>query len=792
MKKIQYSLLAVIGAMAFVACGDDITEVYDENTDFASVKSIKDEKCTDDLEGKIVYSSENASMYACSDGEWIALVSEESLKFSCEAKELKDKSGFSIYCNGDSIGFVKNGEDGADGKDGKNGLNGKDGKNGTDGEDGIDGKNGTDGEDGADGKNGADGEDGADGENGASCAVERTTADSVFIACGDEVTAIALPGAGAESYTRPISLTLPFIYEGDIGFAPKADVRVMALDDKLNPNGLVFSTEIAGAASKSENSHQGGHLADASGSFLADMMILFLTGEIKASVKNPYVLVRVDFDISRYEGYGPGYTYYALADMRDTSALKVSFMSDFKVQRVQKLVADGETIEKAMEQADKELYKAFGLDYMGPVEALMDNALDNYDLGWVLWTSENVKEGFSSMGWYKFDMTEFFSREKSQFALDGDFNTPVTMEKGNIDNEYVKVDVLMVDMYYMILMAYGNIESISRMLEEEYGLEPCLNITKDTVAISKARGMLSADYVFECGAHDAYWKASEKEFEYDEIFAMIGECSEKNEWEVNETYFSKRCEKGADGKYAWVSDFDRDPESVFGFCQPENEDVVKYFGSSSSYYVCQNYQWEELNENQYMGGVICDGKIKKDSVYILEGWFTVCEVSVDGKDSLYAWNILEDMFENADLIGKSYWGACTDDLYDTVKTVSLGYYDLNLVCDGEKWVYSDIPLGLCDENKLDTILKVPARYDGKILDVDVYTCVNNGTQEEPEYEWVALAEEEPLAIACYQTLNPLTDEPYEVGDILENLDGSMFTCSEDGSWNEVPVTIGTL
>ena len=72
--------------------------------------------------------------------------------------------------------------------------------------------------------------------------------------------------------------------------------------------------------------------------------------------------------------------------------------------------------------------------------------------------------------------------------------------------------------------------------------------------------------VFECGAHDAYWNVSEKEFGDKEILAMVGECSEENEWEVNEAYFSKRCEKNADGEYAWVIRYDRDPESVLGFC----------------------------------------------------------------------------------------------------------------------------------------------------------------------------------------------------------------------------------
>lgn len=813
MRKLQYGLLSAIGVMALVGCGDDVTKVYEESG-IASVESLKDLECNDDSEGEFVFSKKDKEMFTCEEGKWVSVVGESSQSLSCETKELKDKSGVGIYCNGDSIGVVLNGKVGATGKAGADGKNG------------VDGKNGADGEDGEDGKDGSNGKDGKAGAAGTSCVIESATADSVFIACGDEVTAIALPGAGAENYTRPISLTLPFIYESDIGFAPKADVRVMALDDKLNPNGLVFSTEIAGAASKSGNSNQGSNLVDASGSILADMMILFLTGEIKASVKNPYVLVRVDFDVSRYNGDGPGYTYYALADMRDTSALKVSFMSDFKVQRVQKLVADGETIENAMEQADKELYKAFGLDYMGPVEALMDNALDNYDLGWILWTNKMAQEGYSSMGWFRVDIMDLFSKVKSQFALDGNLNTPVAMEKLNSrTNEYEKFDVLLVDLYYEVLEAYGNIESISRMLEEEYGLEPCLNITKDTVAISKARGMLPADYVFECGAHDAYWKLSEKEFGDKEILAMVGECSEENEWEVNEAYFSKRCEKNADGEYAWVIRYDRDPESVLGFCQPEDEDIVKYFGSSSSYYVCQDHQWEKLNENQYMDGVICDGKTKKDSVYILDGWFAMCDASVNGEDTLYAWSLLDETVENIDRLGKQLLGACTEDLYDTVKTVSLGYYDMNLVCDGKMWVYSDIPLGLCDENKLNTLSsKILTNSKGVVENVEVYKCINNGSQEEPEYRWVSADEidrnvgfpctnvkegfekDSPIydfngesymcnistgnwnvlgADRCDQILNPSTGKAYKAGDSFEPEDGLIYACGEDGYWNAI-------
>lgn len=72
----------------------------------------------------------------------------EIAEISCKSEMLKDSSGLKIVCNGDSIGVILNGKDGADGKngaDGKDGLNGKDGVDGKPGENGIDGEPGKDG-----------------------------------------------------------------------------------------------------------------------------------------------------------------------------------------------------------------------------------------------------------------------------------------------------------------------------------------------------------------------------------------------------------------------------------------------------------------------------------------------------------------------------------------------------------------------------------------------------------------------------------------------------------------------
>lgn len=67
-----------------------------------------------------------------------------------------------------SVGEIRNGVDGVDGKDGANGLNGKDGANGVDGKDGARGDQGLPGMDGAAGRDGLQGKDGAPGKDGLS------------------------------------------------------------------------------------------------------------------------------------------------------------------------------------------------------------------------------------------------------------------------------------------------------------------------------------------------------------------------------------------------------------------------------------------------------------------------------------------------------------------------------------------------------------------------------------------------------------------------------------------------
>ena len=106
--------VVTIGVAAFLlaACGDDVTQI--NQTGIEAVDAEDDlPKCTKDNENELVFVKEDLTARICTDGEWVAMKGESS----CTTKELKDKSGYKIVCDGDSIGVVLNGSDGKDGKD---------------------------------------------------------------------------------------------------------------------------------------------------------------------------------------------------------------------------------------------------------------------------------------------------------------------------------------------------------------------------------------------------------------------------------------------------------------------------------------------------------------------------------------------------------------------------------------------------------------------------------------------------------------------------------------------------
>ena len=110
MKKFALSTTFAV-AFLLAACGDDI----ENNTiNQMGMDIVTDEddlpECTEKNEGEQALVKGETSVRVCVDGEWVAMKDD----FSCKTVELKDKSGYKIVCNGDSIGVVLNGTDGKD------------------------------------------------------------------------------------------------------------------------------------------------------------------------------------------------------------------------------------------------------------------------------------------------------------------------------------------------------------------------------------------------------------------------------------------------------------------------------------------------------------------------------------------------------------------------------------------------------------------------------------------------------------------------------------------------------
>ena len=119
MKAIQLASFGIIPAALFIAaCGDDVTKVTNVTNETSGMEIVASAdslgKCTPEISGEMKFATKENAVYVCADSAWKNV--SETEKTSCSAEALSDGSGFKIVCNGDSIGVVKNGADGTDGK----------------------------------------------------------------------------------------------------------------------------------------------------------------------------------------------------------------------------------------------------------------------------------------------------------------------------------------------------------------------------------------------------------------------------------------------------------------------------------------------------------------------------------------------------------------------------------------------------------------------------------------------------------------------------------------------------
>lgn len=119
MKTGKLFLSSLLVSFFFVACGDDVTQVVSPS----GMETVSLGECSSETLGKMLYVAERKSAYVCGDTGWFPLASRRE-KLACDFEILKDSSGYRMVCDGDSVGVIYHGKNGADGTLGVNGEDG--------------------------------------------------------------------------------------------------------------------------------------------------------------------------------------------------------------------------------------------------------------------------------------------------------------------------------------------------------------------------------------------------------------------------------------------------------------------------------------------------------------------------------------------------------------------------------------------------------------------------------------------------------------------------------------------
>ena len=317
MNQNQTSLIAALFvAILFCACGDDsttekIVEVAAEHT--AIVADVSElPKCNKDNEGGHAYVKGETSERICVDGKWFALKESEGVSdfdFSCTTKELKDKSGLKIICNGDSIGVVLNG---------------------------------------------ANGKDGAKGDTGVGCSVAEQTDSTVTVKCGEKSFDLKFGGNGGaddadtlELDSEKIAISLDTL----TGFSQKgpflkgSTVLLYELSDgrTLKQTNGNFTSEITS---------DDGRYSFQSRDLVSQYALIVVDGKYRNEVTGKPTTTNIKLQ--------------AYTNMLTRKSANVNLLTHLEKNRVFYLVTKkGMTVRAAKKQAQAEIFKQFHIDTTG-------------------------------------------------------------------------------------------------------------------------------------------------------------------------------------------------------------------------------------------------------------------------------------------------------------------------------------------------------------------------------------------------------------------------------------------
>ena len=326
-------------AFLLAACGEqgsteNITQINQMGMDVvASVDELPE--CTKENEGEMAFVRGETSARVCVDEKWFAtkesisdtvVVSKidtlfiEDGDFSCETKPLADSSGVKIICNGDSIGVVLNGKDGAQG------------------EPGAAGKDGT-------------GKDGSDGKDGAGCSLSQS-GTKITITCGDKSTTLDLNIAGNLADTT--------VVDSEKVETPLDSLTGYSQKGPFLKGSTVYLYELS----------DGRTLKQTNGNFMSN--IIRDDGRYKFTARNlvsQYALIVVDGHYRNEvtgENSKNAIKLKALTDVTARNSVNVNLLTHLEYERAYYLVTVRKMrVAAAKRQAQAEILKAFHIDTTG-------------------------------------------------------------------------------------------------------------------------------------------------------------------------------------------------------------------------------------------------------------------------------------------------------------------------------------------------------------------------------------------------------------------------------------------
>ena len=439
-----YPLAFLFFTVFFLAsCGEEgttenITQINQMGMEVVS--SVGDlPKCTKDNEGEMAFVKGESTPRICVDKKWFAtrdtvvvqggkdtvlvkdtVVVEE--KSSCTTKELGDKSGVKIVCDGDSVGVVLNGKNGEKGEKGDAGEAGENGSGcsvlALDDNSGLkvvcggdsvgvvlNGAKGDKGDAGEDGKDGSDGEDGKDG-SGCTLSQEGSV---VTITCGEKSTTIDLGSGGSVVDTMVLdSEKVVTSLDSLVGYSQKgpflkgSTVYLYELEDgrTLKQTNGNFTSNIT---------RDDGYYKFTARDLVSQYALIVVDGhyrnEVTGNTSNSVIKLKAISDVHKH-----------------STGANVNLLTHLELERVYYLVTRKKmTVSAAKRQAQREILNQFHMDLDDYADAEVMDVFGSTEADAALLALSILLQGDRSEA----DMMALLTEISNDMAEDGDWNDEV-------------------------------------------------------------------------------------------------------------------------------------------------------------------------------------------------------------------------------------------------------------------------------------------------------------------------------------------------------------------------------